>query len=87
MLGRFGPAASPSSYVSTRLNRCVGDNITRARTCKKMSRTDLGHAINIEETLVANYEAGLEKVSPTMLHRIAVTLDVTLGSSFGLPGL
>ena len=33
---------------------------------------------------MANYEAGLERVSASILFKIAVTLEVTLASLFGV---
>ena len=85
MQDRSDPAHNAGA--TEQLRRCIGDNIRQAQLCQGMSLADLGHALAIAEVVVANYEAGLEKVSPMMLCKIAVTLDTTLGSLFGMPGL
>ena len=84
MLDKLGSA--DSAAATKRLSLCVGKNIRQARSRRRISQTELGHALGIEESLIADYEAGLQKVSPMMLYRIAVTLDTTLASLFGMPG-
>ena len=78
------PISAGSADAAKRLCLYVGENIRQARLRKGTSQADLGHALGIEASLIAIYEAGLEKVSPTMLCKIAVTLDTTLGSLFGM---
>ena len=80
------PRSADSAADTKRLSLCVGENIRRARSCRVISQAELGHALGIEESLIADYEAGLEKISPMMLHKIAVTLDTTLALLFGMPG-
>lgn len=79
-----GSEPANNAGATKQLQRCIGDNIRQARTCQGMSLADVGHALAIEESVLANYEAGLEKVSPMMLCKIAVSLDTTLGSLFGM---
>ena len=79
------PQSADSADTAKRLCLFVGENIRQARSRQGISQADLGHALGIDEALIANYEAGLEKVSPAMLCKIAVTLDTTLGSFFGMP--
>ena len=80
-----GTGSAGNAAAAKRLCVCVGENIRQARSRKGNSLADLGNALGIEESLIANYEAGSEKVNPTMLYRIAVALDTTLGSLFGMP--
>ena len=79
------PRSADSADATRRLCLCIGENIRQARARRGTSQANLGYALGIEESQVANYEAGLEKISPRMLHKIAVTLDTTLGSLFGMP--
>ncbi len=85
MLDGSKPVGRAGDPASIRLDCYVGDNIKRARVRQCMSLVDLGHAIGVQESSIANYEAGLEKVGSTVLYKIAVTLDVTLASLFGMP--
>ena len=80
------PGSANSVDTTKRLRLCIGENIRQARSRQGTSLADLGDALGIEEALIANYEAGLVKICPTMLCRIAVTLDTTLGSLFGMSG-
>jgi transcriptional regulator with XRE-family HTH domain len=66
------------------IDRYVGARIRTARERQATSVEDLAAAVGSSISLIAGYEDGLEKVSPAMLCRIAVTLDVTLGSLFGM---
>ena len=84
MLDGFEPVGRSGSHASARLDCYVGDNIRRARIRKCMPLVDLGHAIGVQESSIANYESGLEKVNSMVLYNIAVTLDVTLASLFGM---
>ena len=79
------PGSADSVDATKRLCLCIGENIRQARTRRGISQADLGHALGIEEFRIANYEAGLEKLSPTILYEIAGALDTTLGSLFGMP--
>ena len=79
------PRSADSADATRRLCLCIGENIRQARSRQGISQADLGHALGIDEALIANYEAGLEKISPTILYEIAVALDTTLGSLFGMP--
>ena len=55
-----------------------------ARERRAASPDDLARAVGTSTSSIANYEAGVEKISPAMLCKIAATLDVTLGSLFGM---
>lgn len=66
------------------IDRYVGARIRTARERQATSVEDLAAAVGSSIFLIACYEDGLEKVSPAMLCRIAATLDVTLGSLFGM---
>ena len=85
MLGRSEPMGRSGGHASARLDGYLGDNIRQARACRGISLEDLGHMLGIHESTLAAYESGLEKVSATLLYRIAATLDVTLASLFGVP--
>ena len=80
------PGAVGNADTPKRLCLYIGENIRQARSRQGTSLAGLGEALGIEASLVADYEAGLEKISPSMLCRIAATLDTTLGSLFGMPG-
>ena len=80
------PGLADGTDATKRLCLCVGKNIRRARSRQGISQADLGQALGIEASLITSYEAGLEKVSPAMLYKIAVTLDTTLASLFDMPG-
>ena len=84
VLDRSEPLDGSGGHASARLDCYIGGNIRRARTCQGLSLADLGRAIGIQESSVANYESGLERVGATLLYEIAVTLDVTLASLFGV---
>lgn len=70
--------------ASARLDCYIGDNIKQARTHQNMSLVDLGQVLGVQGASMADYEAGRERLSSTMLYRIAVTLNVTLASLFGV---
>lgn len=72
------------STGSRQIDCYVGARIRSARERQATSMEDLAKAVDSDISLIADYEDGLEKVSPTMLCRIAATLDVTLGSLFGM---
>ena len=82
MLDRAG--ATVASGGSTPIDCYIGARIRVARERCAASPEDLARAVGTSASLIASYEAGREKVRPAMLHRIAVTLGVTLGSLFGM---
>ena len=68
----------------TRIDCYVGARIRMARERSAASVEDLATAVGASLSSIESYEAGVEKVGPLMLHRIATTLGVTLGSLFGM---
>ena len=84
MLDRSEPLGRSGNHASARLDCYVGNNIRQARTRQGLSLVDLGHAIGVQESLVANYESGLERIGSTVLYDIAIVLNVTLASLFGV---
>ena len=78
------PRSVVDAEATRRLCLYIGESIRQARSRQRTSQADLGRALGIEASLIADYEAGLEKASPAMLYKIAVTLDTTLGSLFGM---
>ena len=82
MFDRVQTAASPRD--STKIDCYVGARIKKARERNAASPEDLAIAVGASPSSIESYEAGVEKVSPTMLHKIATTLGVTLGSLFGM---
>ena len=79
------PGLAASADATKRLCLYIGENIRQARSRQGILPADLGSALGIEESLITNYEAGLKKASPIMLCNIAVALNTTLGSLFGMP--
>ena len=70
--------------ASTRLDCYLGNNIRQARNRYGLSVTELCYALCLQEDLLTKYEAGLERISASMLYNIAVALNVTLASLFGV---
>ncbi|MGI4793191.1 MAG: helix-turn-helix transcriptional regulator [Janthinobacterium lividum] len=87
MLDRSELTGRSGGHASARLDCYVGGNIRQARNRQDMSLVDLGQVLGVQESSMADYESGRERLSATMLYRIAVTLDVTLASLFGVPRL
>ncbi len=76
--------ASPTSAAPTQIDCYVGEKIRTARERRAASPEELADAVGTSLSSIARYEAGQQKVSPLMLYKIATTLDVTLGSLFGM---
>lgn len=60
----------------------VGARVKLRRTLVGMSQMELGNAINITFQQVQKYERGSNRISASMLHRIAGALDVPVGFFF-----
>lgn len=54
----------------------VGLRIKTHRKLRKMSQTDLGHAVGITYQQIQKYEKGHNRVSASMLHGIAAALGL-----------
>ena len=84
MLEKFEPVGRSGVDASARLDWYIGDNIRRARARQGTSLAELSYSLGLHETSVARYEAGLQPVGSALLYKIAVTLNVTLASLFGV---
>lgn len=61
----------------------LGRRVRAARLRKEMSQTDLGRAIGLSKSSLANIEAGRQDIPATRLVVLANTLDTTVGALCG----
>lgn len=64
------------------IDRYVGERIRAERKRRRISQTVLGEAIGVTFQQVQKYERGANRVSASMLTRVAQTLGVPVASLF-----
>lgn len=63
----------------------VGRRIAARRTGLGLSQTALAHRVGISFQQLQKYEAGLNRVSASRLHRIATAMGIEIGAFFPVP--
>jgi transcriptional regulator with XRE-family HTH domain len=60
----------------------IGTNIRKLRNAKKLSQEELAAEAGIDRSYLSEIENGYKNLSVTMLHRLAVALDVKIAALF-----
>jgi transcriptional regulator with XRE-family HTH domain len=66
-------------------DRMVGSNIRTFREIKGLTQAQLGDKIGVTFQQLQKYEKAQNRVSASMLYRIARSLDVPVGEFFNMP--